>query len=186
MAAPLENRALEELKLAAAIRCLTQTIKRAIEEAVADTLRLRAESYKAGFDPSQPRVPRGNPEGGEWTDGGGGGGGGSGGGSQTGTGAGNQLPGGRGGSRSPSPHPTHPLRTYPRNSNPSPVKRLEVHGNEKITLHHADGSTETRTGGSRAWRNNNPGNLRPGDFSTRHGAIGDNNHFAVFPDAAYG
>lgn len=29
---------------------------------------------KAGFDPNQPRVPRGQPDGGQWTDGGGGGG----------------------------------------------------------------------------------------------------------------
>ncbi len=31
---------------------------------------------KAGFDPNQPRVPRGQPDGGQWTDAGGGGGGG--------------------------------------------------------------------------------------------------------------
>ena len=31
---------------------------------------------KGGFNPNQPRVPRGNPTGGQWTDGGGGGGGG--------------------------------------------------------------------------------------------------------------
>jgi hypothetical protein len=84
------------------------------------------------------------------------------------------------------PHTPHPLRTYPRSANPSRATHVEVHSNEKITIYHADGSTETRVGGSRAWRNNNPGNLRPGDFSIRHGAIGENNKFAVFPDAATG
>lgn len=38
--------------------------------------------------------------------------------------------------------------------------------------------TETRTGGGRMWRNNNPGNLRGGK-----GAIGkDKDRFAIFPD----
>lgn len=39
-------------------------------------LLLRAAALKAGFDPNQPRVPAGNPRGGQWTSGGGGGGGG--------------------------------------------------------------------------------------------------------------
>jgi hypothetical protein len=35
-------------------------------------LRALDRAVKAGFDPNQPRVPAGNPEGGRWTDGGGG------------------------------------------------------------------------------------------------------------------
>lgn len=31
---------------------------------------------------------------------------------------------------------------------------------------------ETRIGGSRSWRNNNPGNLEYGKFAKQHGAIG--------------
>jgi uncharacterized protein (TIGR02594 family) len=51
----------------------------------------------------------------------------------------------------------------------------------------ADGSTETRSGGTLAWRNNNPGNIRAGDFATRNGAIGTGpGGFAVFPDRATG
>jgi len=50
-----------------------------------------------------------------------------------------------------------------------------------LTYTNADGSTTTLTGGSVAWRNNNPGNLRSGDSS-----IGTNNGFAVFPDLASG
>ena len=34
-----------------------------------------ARAFKAGFNPNQPRVPAGNPDGGEWTGSGGGGGG---------------------------------------------------------------------------------------------------------------
>jgi hypothetical protein len=44
-----------------------------------------------------------------------------------------------------------------------------------------DGSQETRTGGSRSWRNNNPGNLNYGDFAKRMGAIGSDGRFAIFP-----
>lgn len=51
----------------------------------------------------------------------------------------------------------------------------------------ADGSVEQRTGGTLAWRNNNPGNIRAGQFATNHGAIGTGpGGFAVFPDEATG
>ncbi len=36
--------------------------------------------------------------------------------------------------------------------------------------------------GSRSYRNNNPGNLEYGDFAKRHGAIGSDGRFAIFPD----
>jgi hypothetical protein len=39
-----------------------------------------------------------------------------------------------------------------------------------------------REGGTRSWRNNNPGNLRATPFARRHGAIGSAGGFAVFPD----
>ncbi|WP_052772876.1 TIGR02594 family protein [Luteimonas sp. FCS-9] len=52
---------------------------------------------------------------------------------------------------------------------------------------HADGSVETRTGGTLAWRNHNPGNIRAGDFADAHGALGTGpGGFAVFPDRATG
>src|SRR5258706_3024475 len=38
-----------------------------------------------------------------------------------------------------------------------------------------------RTGGSRAWRNNNPGNIRPGKFSSKNGGIGSADGFEIFP-----
>jgi hypothetical protein len=37
-------------------------------------------------------------------------------------------------------------------------------------------------GGSRPWRNQNPGNLVPGNVSKRNGAIGKAGGFSVFPD----
>ena len=43
--------------------------------------------------------------------------------------------------------------------------------------------TEARRGGTLAWRNNNPGNIRPGAFATNHGAYAGKRSggFAVFP-----
>lgn len=49
-----------------------------------------------------------------------------------------------------------------------------------------DGNIYELSGGSRAWRNNNPGNLEYGKFARNHGAIGTDGRFAIFPDAATG
>lgn len=49
-----------------------------------------------------------------------------------------------------------------------------------------DGGTYRKTGGTRAWRNNNPGNLKYYDFAKRMGAIGQAGGFAVFPDEETG
>jgi hypothetical protein len=38
------------------------------------------------------------------------------------------------------------------------------------------------SGGTWAWRNNNPGNLVPGNVSRRHNQIGSTGKFAIFPD----
>lgn len=48
-----------------------------------------------------------------------------------------------------------------------------------------DGRVVTRRG-RRNWRNNNPGNLVYGDFAKRHGAIGSDGQFAVFPNLESG
>ena len=50
----------------------------------------------------------------------------------------------------------------------------------------AQGREQVREGGSRSWRNCNPGNIRKGDFSINCGAIGNDGSFAVFPDEATG
>lgn len=44
-----------------------------------------------------------------------------------------------------------------------------------------DGETHTLTGGSRSWRNNNPGNIEYGNFAKSKGAIGSDGRFAIFP-----
>ncbi len=63
---------------------------------------------------------------------------------------------------------------------------VTVHSRTHITIHRPDGSSQTRTDGSRSWRNNNPGNIISGRFADRHEAIGDNHGFAVFPDERTG
>lgn len=50
----------------------------------------------------------------------------------------------------------------------------------------ADGTQYRKTGGTRAWRNNNPGNIRYSEFTRRVGAIGQAGGFAVFPDEETG
>jgi hypothetical protein len=45
---------------------------------------------------------------------------------------------------------------------------------------------EVRSGGTKAWRNNNPGNIVGGAWANQHGAIGTAFRMAVFPDEATG
>ncbi len=49
-----------------------------------------------------------------------------------------------------------------------------------------NGNIYEASGGSRAWRNNNPGNLEYGNFARNNGAIGTDGRFAIFPDIATG
>ena len=49
-----------------------------------------------------------------------------------------------------------------------------------------NGERIKRTGGSPAWRNNNPGNIRKSKFALQHGAIGSTDKWAVFPDEETG
>jgi hypothetical protein len=55
-------------------------------------------------------------------------------------------------------------------------------GERSITYHYDDGSVEIRAGGTRAWRNNNPGNVAggPGEIGKDYGGL------AVFPDVSTG
>lgn len=50
----------------------------------------------------------------------------------------------------------------------------------------SDGNIYEFSGGTRAWRNNNPGNLEDGKFARNNGAIGTDGRFAIFPDIATG
>jgi hypothetical protein len=72
------------------------------------------------------------------------------------------------------PSAAPPIRTTPGTTGSSAQGRYVVY------------QDEVRVAGSRAWRNNNPGNMR-GPFATAHGAIGhDDAKFAAFPDYATG
>ncbi len=60
-------------------------------------------------------------------------------------------------------------------------KAISAHGEGRTTvIVFTDGSEEVRTGGSRSWRNNNPGNMRQSSFAIRHGSLGEAGGFAVF------
>lgn len=49
-----------------------------------------------------------------------------------------------------------------------------------LLLRHPDGRYELRTGGSPAWRYNNPGKLAYGNFTETNGAIGNDGPLAIF------
>jgi hypothetical protein len=55
-----------------------------------------------------------------------------------------------------------------------------------IRITYPDGTVEIRSGGTRAWRNNNPGNIEAGPAANAAGAIGSDGRFAIFPDEASG
>lgn len=59
-------------------------------------------------------------------------------------------------------------------------------GGPSIIKDSAGKIVEIREGGNINWRNNNPGNIRVGDYATRHGAIGENGGFAIFPTMEIG
>lgn len=63
---------------------------------------------------------------------------------------------------------------------PHLVKAIE-HKKEVLYVMNT-GDTICRQGGTRAWRNNNPGCLVYGKFTTERGAIGKGGKFAVFPN----
>ena len=54
--------------------------------------------------------------------------------------------------------------------------------NNDVIYKDCDGNSWTWSGGTRSWRNNNPGNIRDGKFTCRYGAIGAAGGFAIFPD----
>ncbi|MBI5427806.1 MAG: hypothetical protein HZA02_05945 [Nitrospinae bacterium] len=60
-------------------------------------------------------------------------------------------------------------------------------GNGLSTIYEfSDKTGEMKNGGTKAWRNTNPGNLISGEFVQNHGGIGNNRGFGVFPDFATG
>ena len=69
---------------------------------------------------------------------------------------------------------------------PAPVS-AEAKGND-VVYTNSDGSTDTRSGGSRSWRNNNPGNMIQADGDGSIGSAGgsEKHPFAVFPSEKAG
>lgn len=61
----------------------------------------------------------------------------------------------------------------------TPTKAYEE-GKNTVVYEYPDGSHVSFVGGTLAWRNNNPGNIRPGTFTTGQGAIGSSGGFATF------
>lgn len=59
-------------------------------------------------------------------------------------------------------------------------------GSSAVVYTADDGRRLVREGGSRSWRNNNPGNMRYTEFSRDKGAIGTAGKFAVFPSVEIG
>jgi len=73
------------------------------------------------------------------------------------------------------------LSTQPLAKQPSDIEKIIVNKKDNSnTVQLADGSIVKRTG-NRNWRNNNPGNLEHGDLAKKHGAIGSDGRFAIFP-----
>lgn len=68
--------------------------------------------------------------------------------------------------------------------NMTPVRAMAV--GKDVVFVAADNTQYKQVGGTRAWRNNNPGNIRMTEFSRRAGAIGEAGGFAVFPDEQTG
>ncbi len=80
----------------------------------------------------------------------------------------------------PQPAPSPPPQTLAMH----PTRATE--SSKDVIYEHSDGTKYRRTGGSRAWRNSNPGNIRYSQFARRMGAIGRAGGFAVFPDEETG
>ncbi len=64
------------------------------------------------------------------------------------------------------------------------IKRLfsKAFKGKGLSVVYVDGKKRlVKTGGTRSWRNNNPGNIKSGAHSRIHGSIGSIGGFAVFP-----
>lgn len=67
------------------------------------------------------------------------------------------------------------------------ISKVLEYGNGYLIVECVDGDRYKRLGGSLSWRNNNPGNLKYGDFTKSHGAVGAGyGGHAVFPNPKEG
>lgn len=74
----------------------------------------------------------------------------------------------------------------PQTGRPTVSGTIATASNNDVIYTAADGHKYKKSGGSRAWRNNNPGNIRYTKFARDQGAIGQAGNFAVFPDEETG
>lgn len=79
----------------------------------------------------------------------------------------------------------NPSAHYPSNPSEQEYTSAVALGRD-VVYTTADGRRVRRTGGTRAWRNLNPGNIRYSEFSRKAGAIGQAGGFAVFSDEETG
>jgi len=77
-----------------------------------------------------------------------------------------------------------PNVTIPNTFGPKPADVREE--GKSVIVIMSNGDEIHRRGGTRAWRNNNPGNIVYGQFARENGAIGKGGRFAVFPDEETG
>ena len=78
-----------------------------------------------------------------------------------------------------------PVNTPEQNSVASRPIRAHESGPD-VVYTYTNQSQTRRSSGTRAWRNNNPGNIRPGRFTDSAGSIGRAGGFAAFPDEQTG
>ena len=64
-----------------------------------------------------------------------------------------------------------------------PTSAVQGDSSKEVVYRHPNGQKTVKSGGTRAWRNNNPGNIR---YANQRGAIGSAGGFAVFPDEQTG
>lgn len=81
-------------------------------------------------------------------------------------------------------NPLNAASTPMQNNAQRPTSAIASNGD--VIYRNQDGDQYKKTGGSRAWLNNNPGNIRYSEFSRRQGAIGEAGGFSVFPDESTG
>ncbi len=77
------------------------------------------------------------------------------------------------------------VNTPEQNSVASHPIRAHESGRD-VVYTYTNQSQTRRSSGTRAWRNNNPGNIRPGRFTDSAGSIGRAGGFAAFPDEQTG
>ncbi len=88
--------------------------------------------------------------------------------------------------QAPDIHQSHEDAQTPPLTNTSDVPVSATAADKDVIYTLPDGTKILRSGGTRAWRNSNPGNIRYSKFAQNVGAIGQAGGFAVFPSEEIG